>query len=606
MEAVAPLAVAGPFLVAALLAASLPLERVHNDLIGVVTASAATIFAALLLADAAGAGAPLVTWLGGWEPRDGVALGISLAIDPLGAGLALLAALLVTAAFAVAWRYFDTVGRIFHALMLVFLGAMAGFCLTGDLFNMFVFFELMSVSAFALTSYRIEESAPLQGALNFAVTNSVGAVMVLTGIGLLYGRTGALNLAQVGEALAAQPADGLVICAFALITGGFLVKAAVVPFHFWLADAYTVAPTPACIVFSGVMSDLGLYAVARIYWTVFEGPLGEHAPSLRAILVAAGVLTALVGAAMCLVQRRLKRLLAFVTVSQIGLALIAIGLLSPAGLAGATLLIGADGLLRAALFVGLGAILHRLGSGDELRLRGAGGQLPWPVGALFAAAAVGLAALPPLGAFHGHALVEEAAHDSGYGWVAVVFLTATIATAGALLRAAARIFLGMGEARALEPEAEPEEDEIAAARGFTPVVMIWTAGVLTTLGLALGAVPGIGDAALRAAERFADREHYTAAVLGGPDRPVPAGQAAGVGLVEVLLALVTVLGALALAGWVLSRRRAWLAVPASLRPRLERGLLVLRRLHSGQVGDYVAWLTVGMAVLGGLLALATA
>ena len=173
-----------------------------------------------------------------------------------------------------AWRFFDAVGPTFHALILVFLGALAGFALTGDLFNMFVFFELMSVSAYALTAYRIERPASLQGALTFAMTNSVGAVMILFGIALLYGRTGALNLAQVGEALAARPSDGLVVVAFALITGGFLVKAAIVPFHFWLADAYAVAPTPAAIVFTGVMSDLGIYAVARIYCDGLRGAAG--------------------------------------------------------------------------------------------------------------------------------------------------------------------------------------------------------------------------------------------------------------------------------------------------------------------------------------------
>src|SRR4051794_590874 len=257
MESLAPLAVAGPFLIAALLGASLPLDRRRDDLIGIATASAATIFAAVLLADAVGTGSGLrVTWLGGWEPRGGTALGVSLVYEPLGASLALLAAVLVLGSFVFAWRYFEAKGPIFHALMLVFLAAMAGFALTGDLFTMFVFFELMSVSAYALTAYKIEESGPLQGALTFAVSNSVGAAFILTGIGLLYGRTGALNMAQVGEALAGREADGLVVCAFALIIGGFLVKAAIVPFHFWLADAYAVAPTPAAVVFSGVMSDL--------------------------------------------------------------------------------------------------------------------------------------------------------------------------------------------------------------------------------------------------------------------------------------------------------------------------------------------------------------
>src|SRR5215212_6571026 len=113
MESVAPLVVAGPFLVAALLAASLPMNRRRDDLIGIATASAATIFAAALLLDAAGSGHGLrVTWLGGWEPRGGTALGISLAYEPLGAGLALLAAVLVLGSFVFAWHYFQANGPI--------------------------------------------------------------------------------------------------------------------------------------------------------------------------------------------------------------------------------------------------------------------------------------------------------------------------------------------------------------------------------------------------------------------------------------------------------------------------------------------------------------
>src|SRR5207302_9358664 len=143
-------------------------------------------------------------------------------------------------------------------LMLVFLGSMVVFALSSDLFNLFVFFELMSTAAFALTGYRIEHRAVLQGAINFAVVNSIGAFFLLFGIGLLYARTGALNLAQIGRSLAGERPDGLVLVSFLLVTAGFLVKAGVVPFHFWLADAYAVAPAPVCALYSGVMSDLGL------------------------------------------------------------------------------------------------------------------------------------------------------------------------------------------------------------------------------------------------------------------------------------------------------------------------------------------------------------
>src|SRR6185437_2588319 len=153
---------------------------------------------------------------------------------------------------------------------------------------------LMSVCAFALTGYAVRQPAPLQGGINFAITNTIGALLVLWGIGLLYGRTGALNLDQIGRSIGTRPPDGLVIASFVLLLVGFLVKAGAVPFHFWLADAYAVAPAPVCALFAGVMSDLGLHAVARIYWPVFAGSFAPHAPSVRAILVGVACVTALV------------------------------------------------------------------------------------------------------------------------------------------------------------------------------------------------------------------------------------------------------------------------------------------------------------------------
>ena len=99
----------------------------------------------------------------------------------------------------------ENVNALFHAVLLVFLAAMVGFCLSGDLFNMFVFFELMGAAAFVLAGFMIEKRAPLEGSLNFAITNSIGGILVLLGIGLLYGRTGALNLAQIGERARPRP-----------------------------------------------------------------------------------------------------------------------------------------------------------------------------------------------------------------------------------------------------------------------------------------------------------------------------------------------------------------------------------------------------------------
>jgi multicomponent Na+:H+ antiporter subunit D len=611
LTALAPLAVAGPFGFAALLATRLPFpfRKQYAELVAAAISLLVGLLCALLLVEALKSDGPLVSRIGGWEPRPGgVVVGINFVVDPLGAALALLAAVLVGVALVFAWRFFDTVGLTFHAVMLIFLGALTGFALTGDLFNMFVFFELMSVSAYALTAYRIERPASLQGALTFAVTNSVGAVMILFGIALLYGRTGALNLAQVGDVLAGKPSDELVVVAFALIAGGFLVKAAIVPFHFWLADAYAVAPTPAAIVFTGVMSDLGIYALARIYVTVFQAPLQPHVEGLRAVLVGFAVVTALVGALMALGQDHLKRLLAFVTISQIGLALIGVGLLTPEGGAGASLLIPADGLLRAGLFVCLGAVLHRCGSVYQSQLQGRAAVLPRAFPVLFTAGVLGIAALPPVGAFSGKALIEEAAGRVGYAWVVAVIMLVTALTAAALLRAGARVFFGWGPvcpARTDPREPPTEESELVGARGRVPGVMLASAVVLIIGGLAMSAVPDLLTAAQRSAHAFADRAVYAAAVL---ERPVPPARSIDYihpRALDVIFGVLTALGAVALTAVLLKRPRLPLALPATLQRAAKTSFERLRRQHSGQIGDYVAWATVGFALFGGLLAVAT-
>jgi multicomponent Na+:H+ antiporter subunit D len=228
-SAVIPASVAVPLAGAALMAGfSRLLPRWARDLIAIAVALATTILTLILMF--ASAGHPMIYWFSGWRPSAGMVVGIDYAVGPLGAGMASLAGLLVCAALVYCWRYFDSARGRHHALVLIFLAGSVDFCLTGDLFNLFVAFELVAVTAFALTGYNAGYPGPLQGAINFAVTNSLGGMSVLMGVGFLYARTGSLNLAQIGQALAGRHADGLTVVAFALLTGGFLVKAAVVPF----------------------------------------------------------------------------------------------------------------------------------------------------------------------------------------------------------------------------------------------------------------------------------------------------------------------------------------------------------------------------------------
>jgi multicomponent Na+:H+ antiporter subunit D len=604
VDGLAPLPVAVPLVAAAVLVAGTTVfPRRLLDAVGTVTAGGVTAVCVLLLFRTSRGVVP--SWFAGWEPREGIAIGIGFVVDPLGAGVATMAALLVTAALVFSWRFFETVGALFHALMLVFLAAMTGFALTGDLFNMFVFFELMSVAAFALTGYKIEERGPLQGALNFGITNTIGGFMILLGTGLLYGRTGALNLAQLGESLAGGPVDGLVVVAFTLLAAGFLVKAAVVPFHFWLADAHAVAPTPVCVVFSGIMVELGLYAVARIYWTVFAGAAGPEPGSIRMVLLGVGALTASVGAVMCFLQRHLKRLLAFSTVSHGGMFLIGMAMLSPEGLAGTGLYVLGHGLVKGALFICVGIVLHRLADIDEDDLLGMGRRMPY-TGVLFTLGGLALVGLPPFGTWLGKHLIEHAAGSEGLAWVAWLFAAASILTAGAVLRAAGRIFLGLGSREPSETPAEvsaaEEKRETRGADRRTPATMFVPAALLLAGALAAGAWAPLERGAGTGADLFVDRSAYADAVLHGTPPPPPAERPSPPG--GLMLGLVTALGAAATAGAALGRRR----VPERIRVTSWRtfGPVVnaFRAWHSGEVQDYVAWLTVGVAALGGAFALA--
>jgi multicomponent Na+:H+ antiporter subunit D len=250
----------------------------------------------------------------------------------------------------------DEAAGVSHALLLAPLAAMAGFCLTGDLFNLFVFFELMAVSAFALTVYHTRSPAALRSALNFAITNTVGVFLVLIGIALLHSRTGALNLAQIGRQLAAAGhADRLTIIALSALLAGFLIKAAVVPFHFWIIDTASAAPIPLAMILAGVLDTLGVYAIARIYWTVFVSPAGRH-HAVQTVLIAIGALSATAGGVLAVTFRHPRRRLAFVMVAHTGILLIGVGCLTAGGVAGSAVYAVGDGAVKAALWAGLALI----------------------------------------------------------------------------------------------------------------------------------------------------------------------------------------------------------------------------------------------------------
>jgi multicomponent Na+:H+ antiporter subunit D len=602
------LVVAVPLLAAAAISAFGPLLGHGRRILDAVAIGlAASVAVMLLIIMVRTAGGDQVYWFAGFRPARGIAIGIDFEVGPLSAGLASLAAVLVTAGMTFSWRYFERVATYYHALMLIFLAGMTGFCLTGDIFDLFVWFEVMGVAAYALTAYRPEERGSLQGALTFAITNSIGAYLSLSGIGLIYGRTGALNMAQIGVSIGRHPPDRLVAVAFLLIISGLLIKSAIVPFHFWLADAHAVAPTPVCVLLSGVMVELGLYGIARVYWSVFGQALG-HRAAISHLFLALGVLTAVVGALFCFRERHIKRMLAFSTISHAGVFLAGIALLTPLGLAGTAIYVAGHGLVKAALFLCVGIVLHRLGSVNETWLHGRGRRLR-VTGVVFTLAALGLADLPPFGSFLGQGYIDDSAWAHGLPWVTAVFIICAILTGGATLRVAGGVFYGLGDAPSEDAEmakmADEETSETESDKQRTPLTMIIPPTLLVACAAALGLITQLGPAIQAAAIRFEDQAGYSATVLAGARIAHPvaiaAAEPAGITISDVLTGTGSAIGALILAFLALYWRRL---------PLLRRGYepgagltAPVQRFQSGVVNDYVTWIVLGLAGIGGVLTL---
>jgi multicomponent Na+:H+ antiporter subunit D len=599
LEDVVVMLVVGPLLVGALVAGG-AVTRVGRRLADPVVLLAAVVVtvAAGWTAGVVGDGTRVV-WPGGWTPVHGEPVGVALVVDRPAALLVCLVGLLTVAALTYSWHFLTDTGTPYVVLVVVFLGSCAGFALAGDVFDAFVWFELMGVTAYALTGMRIEEHRSVHGALTFGIVNTVGASLSLSGVALLYARTGELNLAAIGRTLRGSPPDHLVVVSCALLLTGVLVKMALVPFHFWTADAEAVAPTPVCVLLSGAMVTVGAFAVARWWWVVFDGSVPE--PAIRHALVGFGAVTAVVGAVMCASQRHLKRLLAYSTVAHSGVIACGIGLLSGPGIAAAGLYAVGHACTKGALFLVTGLLLNRFETLDEHELYRRGRGM-WVAGTTFVVGGLALAGLPPFGTWAGKAAFSTALADAHVEWLEVVLLLVSALTGGSVLRAGLRIFAGLGEepdpgpATHEEPEGDrpPRRDVL---RVLMPPVVLLAVGTWLALG------PGVTATAADAGETVVSPAGYAAAVLHGarvatpavPAEPLWSVTTVVLGLVGAGLATGFALASLwpaRMPGAVSTARRPWHAT--------QRTLHVVHRAH---VGDYVSWVLVGFAVLGATLLL---
>jgi multicomponent Na+:H+ antiporter subunit D len=457
--------------------------------------------AAVLLADGlwllreVDAGGIQVVQLGNWPAP----FGITLVADLFSAIMIVVTGFiaLCVGIFALANIDRDREHYGFHPLYHVLLMGVCGAFLTGDLFNLFVWFEVMLMASFVLLALG-GERPQVGGAVNYLTLNFLASGLFLTALGLLYGKTGTLNMADLAVKLSGAP-SGVTLSSALLLLVAFGIKAGIFPLFFWLPASYHTPPVAVSAIFAGLLTKVGVYALIRIFTLIFTAdPAITHG-----LLVAVSVLTMITGVLGAAAQHEIRRVLSFHIISQIGYMTLGLGLFTPTAIAAAIFYVVHHIIVKTNLFLISGAIGHIRGTGELKRLGGLYRDYPW-LGLLFLIPAMSLAGIPPLsGFFAKFALVKAALAIPSY-WPVVAALAVGLLTLFSMTKIWAGAFW----------KAEPE-GEAGGSRGPVPLLMLLPICAMALLTVLIGFFPGtLLDLATRAAGQLMNPRGYIEAVLG--------------------------------------------------------------------------------------------
>ena len=556
------------------------LARLHRRLaviVGLVALGGSTVLL-LLQAPSVFGGLVRAHYLGLWTPVHGRALGIALAADPFGLIFALTAA--VVGAVLLLYTLSEQGGLGprelggYACLFQLVVAALIGAALTADLINLFVWFEVAALASYGLTAFLLERPIALEAAFKILALTTLASFAVFIGAGLLYDVNGALNYAQLHAALARHLSTADVI-AFGLLVAGFATKAGLVPFHGWLADVHTATSGPVSALFSGLMYNFGIVAIARLAFQVF----GVGSTPILGLLLTVGIISALLGAVMALAQDDLKRLLAYDTISQMGILAVGLGTGTAPGIAGTVYHLVNHALFKALLFLCAGAILHRTGLTKLSDMGGLARRMP-VVAVAFVIGTASIAGIPPFNGYVSLSLIHTGLLDSHQYLPYALMLVAQAITIAALGKAA---WLAFFRRRAEEyPPLEPLRPGMVAGLASLAACCV-VFGVLPRFFLDSVMAP--------AAASLLNPARYASGVLTGlarlPALHLPFDYASPGELLSV--------AGCAAAGAVL----AW----GYLRAREPAPVRLLRAAHTGSVNDYAAYAVAGMLAVIAVLTL---
>jgi len=463
----------------------------------------ATLATAIALLALTVTGDPLVVAVGGWAAP----LGIVLVADRLAALMLVVSAAvtLCVLVYSIGQGMADgddaTPVAVYHPAYLILTAGVTNAFLAGDLFNLYVGFEILLAASYVLITIGATRSRIRDGT-TYVVVSLLSSLIFLTAIGLIYAATGTLNLAQLAGRLDALP-DGLQLALQSMLLLAFGIKAAVFPLSAWLPDSYPTAIAPVTAVFAGLLTKVGVYAIIRTQTLLFpDGPAAD-------LLLVAALLTMTVGILGAVAQSDIKRLLSFTLVSHIGYMLFGIGLASDAGLSGAIFYVVHHIVIQTTLFLAAGLIERRGGTTTLDRLGGLARLAP-VLGVLFFLPALNLAGIPPFSGFLGKLGLLQAgvADDGALAWVLVA---GSVVTSLLTLYAIGRVW---NLAFWRTPRAATPVVEGVVPGRVLPRLMVGATLALVVLGTGLTVVSGpLFDVTSRAAVELLDREPYVRAVF---------------------------------------------------------------------------------------------
>ena len=501
-----PLPVVLPLLGAGLSIAFARRQRLQRAL-SLVTLTSVLAAAGVLLHVADTEGAAVVQ-LGGWAAP----AGISLVADRLSALLLVVSAAVLLAVLLYAIGQGVADGRrstlaVFHPCYLVLAAGISMAFLTGDLFNLFVAFEVMLVASYVLITLD-GGKAQVRAGMTYVVVSLLASVLFVTVVGLVYAATGTVNMADAAMRMEDVPA-GLRVALGLTMLVVFGIKAAIFPLFSWLPDSYPTAPSPVTAVFAGLLTKVGVYAVIRTQTLLFPGN-----DAIGAVLLVTAALTMVIGILGALVQDDLRRLLSFTIVSHIGYMLLGLGLYSVAGLAGAILYTVHHIVVQTTLFLVAGLMERREGTSSIARAGGLQRLAPL-LAVLYLLPALSLAGIPPLSGFLAKLGLLQAGLADGSA-LAALAVGAAILTSLLTLLVMARVWGAVfwGPVAEVVPDADLQDSvDVGVAR--TPRLMTASAGLAVAGGLVLTLIAGpLYALTERAADDLVDRTPYVQAVLG--------------------------------------------------------------------------------------------